>query len=164
MASVCMEEPRSHTADLPTLLIVPGNSHACYSEEMTEIVRVSLADHRRLTLLARAWNTDTGGAVGRLLDHFEGDPQPSRPPADDERVAVHALYSGERIDGFFDQRTEHLEIVTGALAGRVYRSPSGAAVAVVGLHNKGVNPNRNGWTFWTVTDTNDLLQTIRHQR
>ena len=131
---------------------------------MDEDIRVPIADRRRLTLLARAWNTDLGGAVSRLLDHFEGDPLPSRPTAGDERVAVHAVYSDERIDGLFDQHTEHLEIVTGALSGRVYRSPSGAAVAVVGLYKKGVNPNRNGWTFWTITDTNELLQTIRNAR
>jgi hypothetical protein len=42
-----------------------------------------------------------------------------------------------------------------------YDTPSGAAVGVVKALNPHVNPNRNGWSFWTVTATGNLLQSIR---
>jgi len=126
-------------------------------------VDVAIADYRRLMLLARAWRITPGDAVSRLLDHFEGE-LPEQTPKVDQRLPVHAIYADQRVEGLFDPRNEHLEITTGPLAGRTYRSPSGAAVAVVGLHRKSVNPNRNGWTFWSLTETGELLQTMRSPR
>lgn len=122
-------------------------------------------DYRRLALLGRAWNLDVSGAVTRLLDEFEaGAPSAGTPPTFDDQVSVHAVYADQRVDGLFDRRTKRLRITSGPLADRTYRTPSGAAVAVVGLHNRSVNPNRNGWSFWLINETGELLQTLRGPR
>ena len=124
-------------------------------------VDVSDPDHRRLTLLARAWGTSPGLAVGRLLDSFEQEPASSPSPAGDAEVPIHAVYGKHRVEALFDRMTQQVKITSGPLAGSTYRSPSGAAVAVVGLYNRSVNPNRNGWSFWSVTGTGELLVTLR---
>ena len=76
-------------------------------------------------------------------------------------VAVHAVYDGQRTAGVYDQATHRVTISEGPLAGTSYKSPSGAAIAVVTNCRPDVNPNRNGWSFWTVTTTGRLLQTLR---
>lgn len=57
--------------------------------------------------------------------------------------------------------TKRVEITSGVLAHRSYKSPSGAAVGVVQAYNPSVNPNRNGWSFWFVADSDLALQTMR---
>ena len=76
-------------------------------------------------------------------------------------VAVHAVYDGQRTAAVYDQATHRVTISDGPLAGTSYKSPSGAAIAVVTNCRPDVNPNRNGWSFWTVTTTGRLLQTLR---
>ena len=121
-------------------------------------------DFRRLALLGRAWNVDVSGAVSRLLDEFEAGAPSATTPASEEQVPVHAVYADQRVEGLFDRRTRRLRITSGPLADRTYRSPSGAAVAVVGMHNRSVSPNRNGWSFWLINETGELLQTLRGAR
>jgi hypothetical protein len=43
-----------------------------------------------------------------------------------------------------------VEIIDGPLKGRSFRSPTGAARAVVREYNPRVNDNRNGWGFWQI--------------
>jgi hypothetical protein len=121
--------------------------------------------HERIALLGRAWSYTDGEVVRRLLDEFSsserrpGDADSSVARADD--VAVHAVYEGNRIEGVFRPDTKGLDITTGVLAGRSFKSPSGAAIAVVQAHNPDVHPNRNGWSFWIVTESGQWLQSIR---
>jgi hypothetical protein len=77
-------------------------------------------------------------------------------------VQIHAVYGGVRTDGVYDPATTAVTITSGPLAGATYSRPSGAAIAVVQLSNRTVNPNRNGWSFWIVSSTGERLQTIRH--
>ncbi|WIY05507.1 hypothetical protein QRX60_17260 [Amycolatopsis mongoliensis] len=60
-------------------------------------------------LLARAWHISAGEVVRRLLDNF---------------VKQH-------IEATFNPDTKRVAITTGELAGRSYKSPSGAAIGVV---------------------------------
>lgn len=120
-------------------------------------------DHRRLSLLARAWHVDLATALKRVLDEFEGTGEEPG-PTPGTRVAIHVVYEGHRCDAMFDPANERVDIVSGSLAGRSYRTPSGAAVEVVRVSNPAVNPNRNGWSFWTITETGDLLQSLRRSR
>jgi predicted ATPase len=80
-----------------------------------------------------------------------------------EGVPVHVDYQGRRIDALFDSVTERVTILSEPFKGRSFRSPSGAAIEVVRLLNPNVTPNRNGWGFWVVSDTGELLQSIRHR-
>ncbi len=104
----------------------------------------------------------SGGTQRRAPIHFivverycslTGEPE--------DGVSVHAIYNGTRIDGRYHPATGKLEITSGVLARQVFKTPSGAAIAVVRAHNPGVKPNRNGWTFWVVTETGKLLQSLR---
>ncbi|MEU5361901.1 DUF262 domain-containing protein [Streptomyces sp. NPDC005925] len=75
-------------------------------------------------------------------------------------VEIHAVYEGRRADAYYDPSSRTVTIPSGPGRG-AYDSPSGAAVALVQALNPHVNPNRNGWSFWTVTATGKLLQSIR---
>jgi hypothetical protein len=75
-------------------------------------------------------------------------------------VEIHATYEGQRVDAYYDPASRVVRIPSGPGRGE-YETPSGAAVALVHALNPHVNPNRNGWTFWTVTATGRLLQSIR---
>jgi hypothetical protein len=120
--------------------------------------------HNRIGLLALAWGISEGDAVERLLDHFQQTGQQRREPRVDARVNVHAVYEGFRTEGLFIPSSGGLEITSGPLAGQRFNSPSGAAVAVVQAAKPGVNPNRNGWSFWVQTDTGEMLQMIRRRQ
>jgi hypothetical protein len=129
---------------------------------------ISVTDgvYDRIALLGRAWRYSDGEVIRRLLDEFstpdrrtDGTNLPDTPA--DNGVPVHAVYEGTRIEGVFQPGTRQLDITTGVLAGRSFRSPSGAAIAVVQAHNPEVHPNRNGWSFWIVTESGKWLQTIR---
>ncbi|MFI9804818.1 DUF262 domain-containing protein [Streptomyces sp. NPDC052301] len=75
-------------------------------------------------------------------------------------VEIHAVYEGQRVDAYYDPLSRVVRVPSGPGRGE-YETPSGAAVAVVHALNPHVNPNRNGWNFWTVTATGRLLQSIR---
>ncbi|ROV66615.1 GmrSD restriction endonuclease domain-containing protein [Streptomyces globisporus] len=75
-------------------------------------------------------------------------------------VEIHAVYEGQRVDAYYDPLSRVVRIPSGPGRGE-YETPSGAAVAVVHALNPHVNPNRNGWNFWTVTATERLLQSVR---
>jgi predicted nucleic acid-binding protein len=75
-------------------------------------------------------------------------------------VEIHAVYEGRRVKGYYDPSSRTVTIPAGPGRGE-YGTPSGAAVALVQALNPHVNPNRNGWSFWTVTATGQLLQSIR---
>ncbi|GGT04414.1 hypothetical protein GCM10010271_02850 [Streptomyces kurssanovii] len=75
-------------------------------------------------------------------------------------VEIHATYEGRRVDAYYDPVSRVVRIPSGPGRGE-YETPSGAAVAVVHALNPHVNPNRNGWNFWTVTATGGWLQSIR---
>jgi hypothetical protein len=87
-------------------------------------------------------------------------------PADDgdvawTAVAVVARYRGRRVEGLFLPATRRLTVTTEPLAGKHFKSPSGAATAVV----RALNPERgtadtNGWMFWRL-DNGDQLESLR---
>lgn len=76
-------------------------------------------------------------------------------------IAIHADYEGFRSNAFFDPQTERVQFVEGPLAGQSFKSPSGAARAVVSHYKPQVDSNRNGWGFWVVSQTGEWLQSIR---
>ncbi|MEU7516968.1 hypothetical protein AB0B13_33875 [Streptomyces sp. NPDC042898] len=126
--------------------------------------KLSKEDEAKVTLLARAWGVDGGGVVHRLLEHFEGGaggPMPAASTVAGGAVGVHARYDGHRIAAEFDPASESVTILAGPAEGR-YKSPSGAATAVLQAYNPGVAPHRNGWSFWVVDASGARLQSIRH--
>jgi hypothetical protein len=127
-------------------------------------MQLTVADdvYEQLMLLARAWAVPPSDVIHRLLSEFSrGGDQATELPLNE--VAVHAIYAGTRTDGLYDPTTKSLTITTGALAGRTFKSPSGAAVTLVATLNPKIHPNRNGWWFWVQSETGELLKTIRDQ-
>src|SRR5687767_3429214 len=69
-------------------------------------------------------------------------------------IEVYGEYNGERVEGKYLPATKRLTVTTGTLAGQSFKSPSGAARAVVAV----LNPERtatqtNGWRFWHDAET-----------
>jgi hypothetical protein len=95
---------------------------------------------------------------GLGIPSIEGSVRPALMP---RVVDIHVEYADERIEARFDAADRTVTILTGALAGWQYNSPSGAASAVVKKYRPEVDPNRNGWIFWFVSDTGAPLQSIR---
>ncbi|WP_191301436.1 hypothetical protein [Lentzea cavernae] len=117
--------------------------------------------HERVALLARVWDVSPSDVIRRLLDEFvRSGGQASREHGDDE-VPIHAMYEGQRIDAVYHTRTKRVDSGTGVLAGRSFKSPSDAAMAIVQALNPKVHPNRNGWTFWNITESDKTLATIK---
>ncbi|MCO8272952.1 hypothetical protein M1L60_20360 [Actinoplanes sp. TRM 88003] len=78
-------------------------------------------------------------------------------------VSVYADYEGHRVHARFVEPAR-VEIIDGPLAGQSFKTPTGAARAVVRHYNPGINDNRNGWTFWqldTGSGARRSLQSIR---
>ncbi|KWT62498.1 hypothetical protein ADL21_07720 [Streptomyces albus subsp. albus] len=127
-------------------------------------VSLDPATASKVDLLARAWNTTPSEVVRRLVEHFEDSPSPlpatAAAASSAQPVPVHAFYAGHRISGVYDRRNRSLTIPHGPGAGR-HKTPSGAASAVLQALRPDVQPNRNGWSFWTVDETGETLQTLR---
>jgi hypothetical protein len=58
-------------------------------------------------------------------------------------------------------RTGGLTVTSAPLSGTWFRSPSGAAKAVVAALKPGVTPNPSGYDFWFVAGTGKTLASIR---
>jgi hypothetical protein len=134
---------------------------------MTMAATIDLDDHtyRSLEFAARMANTTAGQVVARLVE------QASMPvlaaeelaPSVGSGIAVFADYEGHRTHGSYAPETRRVDITSGPLQGTSYKTPTGAARAVVGHYKPKINPNRNGWSFWTLDDgTGRLLQKIRY--
>ncbi|GGV42015.1 hypothetical protein GCM10010495_69580 [Kitasatospora herbaricolor] len=134
---------------------------------MSESATIELdgSTYARVRLLALAWKVSEGEAVKRLMEHFE-QPLPAQapvPPAKkegQESVPVHARYEGNLIPGLYYPASQALEITEGPAVGR-YKSPSGAATAVLRAYNPKVSPHRNGWSFFVVDGSGEFLQSVR---
>ncbi len=132
------------------------------SSESDRTVALDPTTYAQISLLARAWEVESGEAVQRLVEHFQQSPAGADAPAVQEAAAVpvHALYEGTRVPGLYDPAARSLTITSGPAAGR-YKSPSGAATAVLQALNPTVSPNRNGWTFWMADEDGAFIQSLR---
>lgn len=113
---------------------------------------------KALELAAHIAGTTPGGVVKRLVE-AASTPKPSNGSA---RVDVVADYEGHRTRGKYDSTTHRVDITSGPLAGQSFKSPTGAARAIVHHYKPSVSSNRNGWSFWLLDDgSGEPLQSIR---
>jgi hypothetical protein len=110
-------------------------------------IEVDEAAKRTVSFAARMAGVTEGEIVRRLiaanaLEVEEGEPR-------QEGVLVYADYEGSRTRARYFAPAR-VEITDGPLKGRSFRSPTGAARAVVRHYNPSVNDNRNGWSFWQI--------------
>jgi hypothetical protein len=120
-----------------------------------------------LNFAARMAGVSIGEVVARLVSQA-GSPPATLPELGAKVVSaptgvkVYADYDGIRTYGTYNPITTRIDITSGPLAGRGFKTPTGAARAVVSQYKPGVSPNRNGWSFWTEDGSGAPLQTLRH--
>lgn len=126
-------------------------------------IEVDGETYRLLEFAAQMSGATPGEVVRQLVATASPSPtrQSSAHPAA-HGTAIYADYDGHRTQGRYDPTTTRIDITSGPLTGRSYKTPSGAARAVVAHSKPGLNANRNGWLFWILDDgTGMSLQTIR---
>lgn len=137
---------------------------------MTPTIELDDGTHRALEFAARVANCTTGEVVARLVEQASMS-QPVKAageaavevPDRENGLAVYADYDGHRTLGTYDQDTSRIDITSGPLKGSSYKTPTGAARAVISHYKPEISPHRNGWSFWLIDDGNGrFLQNIRH--
>ncbi|WP_327230534.1 hypothetical protein [Streptomyces murinus] len=134
---------------------------------MSPTIEVDVQTYRSIEFAARMGNTTAGEVVARLVRTAS---VPSSAPAvtskeaeTRRKVGVYVDYEGHRTRGNYDRDTKRIDITSGPLAGQSFKTPTGAARAVVAHYKPDVNPNRNGWSFWVLDDgSGEFLQSIRY--
>ena len=126
-----------------------------------ETIEVDDGVKRTLSFAARMADVTEGEIVRRLIaaSSLEGkQPDPAR-----KSVPIYADYEGHRTRALYFAPAR-VEIVDGPLKSRSFKTPTGAARAVVRHYNPSVNDNRNGWGFWQIDNGGGpraWLQSIR---
>lgn len=126
------------------------------------IIEVDEDIKRTVTFAARMANISESAIIRRLIaaGTLMSDAPPATPGPD---VAVYAVYEGHRVRARYIEPAR-VEIIDGPLAGQSFKTPTGAARAVIRHYNPRVNDNRNGWDFWQIDDDSSVrrsLQSIR---
>lgn len=121
---------------------------------------------RALEFAARMANVSPGVIVTRLVDQASLSPEAevgSKSHPTDPRVPIFVNYDGYRTGAKYDRATGRVDIVDGPLDGKSFKTPTGAARAVVSHYKPEVSPHRNGWSFWFIDDRSGrTLQSVRH--
>jgi hypothetical protein len=124
-------------------------------------IEVDEAVKTTVSFAARMAGVTEGEIVRRLiaassLEKKELDPG-------QKGVPIYADYEGHRTRALYFAPSR-VEIVDGPLKTRSFKTPTGAARAVVRHYNPSVNDNRNGWGFWQIDNGGGpraWLQSIR---
>ncbi|MEU4174725.1 hypothetical protein [Streptomyces sp. NPDC026589] len=122
-------------------------------------LRVEVDIHQQVTLLARALGITPSETIAHLLRLY-AQPSPETPARPDMFTPVYAIYQRRRIEGHFDRSTGALSIPAGPGAGQ-YKTPSGAARAVITALRPGISPIRTGWAFWRLAESGAHLEVLR---
>lgn len=124
-------------------------------------ITVDQPTYEAVDLAARLTGMTHSQVMARLVQQSKSA-RPSTPGADDQTTDIFADYEGHRTNARFSGLTNRIDIVDGPLSGQSFKSPSSAARAVVAHYKPGVNPHRNGWSFWVLADgSGALLQSVR---
>ncbi|MFI5960196.1 hypothetical protein [Cryptosporangium sp. NPDC051539] len=113
-----------------------------------------------ISFAAKMDDVSEGEIIRRLVGRFALQPEPD---PGESGVAILAIYEGHEVRARF-YGPARVVISDGPLAGQSFKTPTGAARAVVRHYNPQVNDNRNGWTFWQLDDgegPRSWLQTLR---
>jgi hypothetical protein len=131
------------------------------------VIRVAIIEvdeYTKLTVAfaARMANLSESAIIRRLVEN-SALTDDKHPEPIGKSVTVYADYEGHRVRARFTEPAR-VEIIDGPLAGRSFKTPTGAARAVVREYNPTINDNRNGWTFWQIDNESGVrtpLQSIR---
>lgn len=124
------------------------------------------ATDRYLAFAASIAGLTKGEVVARLVAQAQLESPPSSADPSDEdppAVRIYADYAGHRTYATFVPGPGRIEITSGPLSGRTFRTPSQAAREIVSHYNPDVSPHRNGWSFFLLASNGAPLQTLRHR-
>ncbi|WP_205650133.1 hypothetical protein [Actinoplanes solisilvae] len=125
-------------------------------------IEVDEETKRTVSFAARMAHLTEGAVIRRLIATSTWTEEEA-PRATAQGVAIYADYDGHRVRARYFEPAR-VEIVDGPLAGQSFKSPTGAARAVIRNFNPDINDNRNGWAFWQIEDETGgrrSLQSIR---
>lgn len=136
---------------------------------VTHSVEVDDQTYRSLAFAARISGCTVGEVVARLVAEASLATLPAATSKENEQhsevvdvVAVYVDYEGHRTQARYDPKTSRIDITSGPLRGQSFKTPTGAARAVVSHYKPSVSPHRNGWSFWVLDDgSGRFLQNIR---
>ena len=126
-------------------------------------IDVDVGTKQAVAFAARMANVAEGEIIRRLVGASAQSTE--EPDSADQGVAIYADYEGHRVRARYF-RPARVEIADGPLAGKSFKTPTGAARAVVRHYNPSVNDNRNGWSFWQIDNgasNREWLQSLRPQ-
>ncbi|MBB5075815.1 hypothetical protein [Nonomuraea endophytica] len=126
-------------------------------------IDVSQETKEMVAFAARMAGISEGEIVRRLITDFSEGEDAASPRVEGEGIRIYADYAGHRTRARFIAPAR-VEIVDGPLEGKSYKSPTGAARAVVRHYQPEVNDSRNGWMFWAIDNGGGprvWLQTVR---
>jgi hypothetical protein len=123
-------------------------------------IEVDDSSKRTLSFAARMANVTEGEIVRRLIADSSLAAEEPNPGL--KGVPIYADYEGHRTRALYFAPAR-VEIVDGPLKGKSFKTPTGAARAVVRHYNPRVHDNRNGWGFWQLDNGGPRvwLQSIR---
>ena len=125
------------------------------------MIEVDDATKRTVSFAARMADVTEGEIVRRLIAASSLADEDSG--LDQKSVPIYADYEGHRTRALYFAPAR-VEITDGPLKGKAFKTPTGAARAVVRHYNPHVNDNRNGWGFWLIDNSGGprvWLQSIR---
>src|SRR5919198_502573 len=111
----------------------------CYRSCMVH--EINSANYQKLALAAKGAGVSVDEMLERILDVWlaQDEGPVARRSLDGEQMPVYAIYRSTRIEALFDPKTEGMTGTTAPIEGKKFRSPSGAARAVVEALNPKVN-------------------------
>ncbi|WLS48408.1 hypothetical protein Q3V37_14910 [Micromonospora profundi] len=113
-------------------------------------IEVDDGTKQTLAFAARMASVTEGEIVRRLIAVGSlGQVQEEPRQEADSAQPIYADYEGHRTRGLY-YPPGRVEIIDGPLRGQSFKTPTGAARAVVRHYNPSVNDNRNGWGFWQI--------------
>src|SRR3954462_6274561 len=110
-------------------------------------IEVDAPTKQTVSFAARMAGVTEGEIIRRLITASALAETSSDPPS--EGVPIYADYEGHRTRARYFEPAR-VEITDGPLAGKSFKTPTGAARAIVRQYNSSVNDNRNGWTFFQI--------------
>lgn len=112
---------------------------------------------------ARVFGVKESEVVARAVRQFSEGGEEARAGQDPwQPVEVYGEYEGRIVTGKYLPATRRLTVTSEPLEGSAYKSPSGAARAVVGALNPGRSATQtNGWRFWHLASTHERLEVLR---
>lgn len=125
-------------------------------------IDVDARTYAHVRFAARMAGVSEATIVARAVAVFVDEGRADRDPW--EPVQIFGEYADAQVDGLYVPATRRVTITSEPLAGERFRSPSGAARAVVLAINPGRRATQtNGWRFWRIAATGDRLDVLRER-